>query len=197
MNTTMKNVSRLALSAFLLSAFAADGWAQSSTKGPSGYGSTTANNIVRNNSASRFSADYLRGSLRNRSTASVGTLGVNRKNFLGGISSTPMSRKSKPFASVSRSPSVSPYASLSASRTSPSNYYNNNARSQQPQRRDNMLAIQQQRRLNQLAARAPYSTTGDESRAPTGHVAVFQSLGSYQNTANYFPPPSQPKRRRR
>lgn len=193
MITTIKKLGVLALSAVLCCAFVGEGQAQSSSKG---FGATSVTAFQANNSASRFSVQNVRNSIRNRSASIVGIPGVNQRNFLG--SSSSMSQRSKPFSSVARGPTVSPYLALSAPRASASDYYNL-IRPQQQQRRENqrqqMQTIQQQRRLNQMAARAPYSATGDENSAPTGHVAVFQSLGSYQNTGSYFPPRSQPKKR--
>ena len=162
-----------------------------------GFGTQQTQNLINRNSASRFSSSYIQNSIINRSAATVGVAGVNQRNFLGSTGiSTP---RSKPFSSVTQGPTVSPYLALSAPRASASDYYNV-IRPQQQQRRESQRQqrqdIQQQRRLNQMAARAPFSTTGDENRAPTGHVAVFQSLGSYQNTGGYFPPPSRPKQRR-
>ena len=182
----------LAVFGFVL---ASDALAQSATKN-AGFGTATTNNLIRNSSASRFSVNNIQSSIRRRSVAPVGTLGVNRRNFLG--SSSSQSKRNKPFSSVNRGPTVSPYLALSAPRASASDYYNIVRPQQQAERetrRQQIQSIQQQRRLNQLAARAPYSATGDENSAPTGHVAVFQSLGSFQNTGNYFPPPSPPKQR--
>lgn len=174
---------------------ASNGFAQS---GQNGFGEATVRQLLTNNSAQRFSASTIVQRNLNRASSSfVGVPGVNQRNFLGsGGASSP---RRKPFSSVTQGPAVSPYLALSAPRASASDYYNV-IRPQQQQRRENQRqqrqAIQQQRRLNQMAARAPFSTTGDENRAPTGHVAVFQSLGSYQNTGGYFPPPSRPKQRR-
>ncbi|MEM8947083.1 MAG: hypothetical protein AAGD11_18055 [Planctomycetota bacterium] len=185
----------MVLAAIVCVALASQGFAQSATK-PLGFGTATTQNLLRQNSAARFSSAQIQQSVLNQSTTSVGSAGVNQKNFLNPsiLSSAP---RSKPFSAVTRGPTVSPYLALSAPRASASDYYNVIRPQQQQQaqnQRQQLQAIQQQRRLNQLAARAPFSTTGDENSAPTGHAAVFQSLGSYQNTGGYFPPPSQPKR---
>jgi len=194
MKTTSKNLCVAALFAILLGVIAVEGWAQSGGKG---FGSTSVDRLIRNNSASRFSVGNVQRTLRNRSAAIVGTPGVNQRNFLG-ASSGLLSQRAKPFNSVTRGPTVSPYLALSAPRAAASDYQRI-IRPQQQQQRENQrqqaFAIQRQRQLNKTAARAPYSTTGDENRAPTGHAAVFQSLGSFQNTGRYFPPPSPPKRR--
>lgn len=194
MSTLTKTFGIALLAAFAGIALTADVFAQS---GARGFGTTQAENLIRSNSAERFSAQTVQRSLMQRSTLAVGVPGVNQRNFLGSTA-TPASLRTKPFSAVTRGPAVSPYLALSAPRASASDYYNI-IRPQQQQRRENerqqIRTLQQQRRLNQLAARAPYSTTGDENQAPTGHVAVFQSLGSFQNTGNYFPPPSPPKQR--
>lgn len=194
---TMLHYSKVAtLSAILLSMLTGTSWAQSSTKN-SGFGSAQVANLQNQNSASQFSVGRIQNSIRNRAVGPVGVQGVNARNFLSPTSGS-RSQASKPFSSLTRGPTVNPYLALSAPRASASDYYNLIRPQQQQQRvnqRQQALNIQQQRRLNQLAARAPFSTTGDENSAPTGHAAVFQSLGSYQNTGGYFPPPSQPKQR--
>ncbi len=185
------------LSALLCCLFVSDATAQSGTSA-TGFGSATLKNLQSRNSSAQYSVNQVQNNLRNRSTPSIGTLGVNRRNFLGSGAGNSLSSKSKPFSSVARGPSVSPYLALSAPRASASDYQSiirPQQRKQRENQRQQAFAIQRQRQLNQAAARAPYSTTGDENRAPTGHTAVFQSLGSFQNTGGYFPPPSSPKQR--
>jgi len=191
-------VKTLALSTLLSGVFAVDGFAQSGSKDP-GFGSATLRGLQIRNSASRFSVQNIQNRIRNQAVPAIGTLGVNRRNFLGN-SSSQGSKQPKPFSGISQGPTVSPYLALSAPRASASDYYNIIRPQQQKQsenRRQQAFSIQRQRQLNQMAARAPYSATGDENSAPTGHAAVFQSLGSYQNTGGYFPPPSAPKGRQR
>ena len=192
MTTTIRNLSVAALSAILVVALSGNGWSQAT-----GYGAAQVSSFQGRNSSSHFSVSNIENRIKNRSVSNVGVPGVNRSNFLS-TSSNALSRSSKPFASLNRGPAVSPYLALSAPRASASDYQSI-IRPQQQAQRDNQrqqaFSIQRQRRLNQMAARAPFSTTGDEASAPTGHAAVFQSLGSYQNTGNYFPPPSRPKQR--
>jgi len=192
----MTTIKALALSTLLGSVFAVDGFAQSDSKG---FGSATLGNIRASNSAARFSVNNIQRRIRNQAVPAIGTFGINRRNFLADPSSQ-LSQRSKPFSGISQGPTVSPYLALSAPRASASDYYNIIRPQQQKQRddrRQQAFTIQRQRQLNQMAARAPYSATGDVNSAPTGHAAVFQSLGSYQNTGGYFPPPSAPKGRRR
>lgn len=161
----------------------------------SGYGASSVALIQARNSINRYTVNNVQAAVRNQAVSSVGERGVNLRNYLGSSSGS-LSQRSKPFSASSRGPSVSPYLSLSAPRASASDYYSIiQPEQEREQRRQQRQALLRQRQLNQIAARAPYSTTGDETQAPTGHVAVFQSLGSFQNTGNYFPPPSQPKRR--
>ena len=195
MNGNTRQLRAFLAIAFFLPMLTSEARAQSDQQG---FGNASVAQAIVNNSVQRYSVSNITRSNLNRASSSlVGVPGVNQRNFLGaggGISS-----RSKPFSSVTQGPTVSPYLALSAPRAAASDYYNI-IRPQQQQRRENQRqqrqAIQQQRRLNQMAARAPFSTTGDENSAPTGHVAVFQSLGSYQNTGGYFPPPSRPKQRR-
>ena len=191
----IKNPSAIALALLFCLVFVSDGWAQSATN--SSYGSTVVRNLQSTNSASRFSTKNIQNRLMNQSVVRPGITGINRKNFLGSSSSV-FSQPTKPFAGVSRGPTVSPYLALSSLRSSGSDYQTI-IRPQQQKQRENQraqaFAIRRQHQLNQTAARAPYSATGDANSAPTGHAAVFQSLGSYQNTGNYFQPPTRPKQR--
>ena len=195
-NQTAKNQTAIVLAAILSCVFAGDGWAQSGSN--SGYGSTLVRNIQNTNNASRFSSSHLQNRVKSQSVLRPGVTGINRKNFLGSSSSS-LTRPSKPFSGVSQGPTVSPYLALSSLQSSGSDYQTI-IRPQQQKQRENQraqaFAIRRQHQLNQTAARAPYSATGDANSAPTGHAAVFQSLGSYQNTGNYFQPPSRPKQQR-
>lgn len=192
---TQQKIRVIGFSMLLCVAPAVDVFAQSDTKG---FGEAALGGLRNRNSAARFSVNNIQNSIRNRSVPTVGVRGVNQRNFLGNSPSSSLSQRSKPFSGISQGPTVSPYLALSAPRASASDYYNV-VRPQQQQRQQNqrsqMQSMQKNRQLNQMAARAPYSTRGDENQAPTGHVAVFQSLGSYQNTGGYFPPPSPPKQR--
>lgn len=194
-NTTLK-LGIAALAAVLACVFANEGNAQSTSKG---YGQAISNNYLQSNSASRFSTERIRNSILGQSVTNVGIAGVNSRNFLSSTGSSPLTRPTKPFTGATSRPTVSPYLALSGPRSTASDYYNVVRPQQQLQRqnqRQQAFAIRRQQKLNQMAARAPYSVTGDETRMGTGHAAVFQSLGSFQNTGGYFPPPSQPKRRR-
>jgi len=185
MNWTMRILSVTALSVTSCCIATTSALAQA----PTGFGASQIQTIQNQNSTSQFSVSGITASLRNRAVPLVGVQGVNQRNFLANSPGV-LSPKAKPFSSVTRGPTVNPYLALSAPRASASDYYSIIRPQQQQQKineRQQAIAIQQQRRLNQLAARAPYSATGDANSAPTGHAAVFQSLGSFQNTGGYFP----------
>lgn len=162
--------------------------AQSGTKS---YGTHLMQRQVSINSASQFSTSKIEQRLRNRSVRRA----YNPASSLG--SYRPPASSSKPFSSISRGPSVTPYLALSNSFNQVSDYYNivrpqrqQQTANQQQQRVNQQLQRQHlanQRRLNELAAQGPYNPRGDENSAPTGHAAVFQNLGTYLNTGGYFP----------
>ncbi len=174
---------------YLLLSFAWTAMVACSAQAQSGYTSTQLRSYQNQNSASNYSADTIRQRLLSRSVTNAGVSGVNRRSYL---SSTGPSRKTKPFSSLKRGPTVSPYLSLSGSLNGVSDYYNV-VRPQQQRRRENELQQRQylinEKRLNQIAAQGPYSIQGDQELAPTGHAAVHQyTEGSFQNTGNFFPP---------
>jgi len=156
--------------------------AQSGTKS---YGSNRISELTNRTGASRFSSKFIRDQLTASSVTRVRAAGSN----LGAYKPTSSSFNSKPFSSISRKPTVSPYLALNNSFNQVSDYYNI-VRPQREQQQVNQQLQRQnqanQRRLNQMAAKGPYSTRGDENSAPTGHTAVFQSLGTYLNTGGYF-----------
>lgn len=190
------------MGSFLYCSLAGNGCAQFSTKAENqleseGFGAAQVSRFKVRAGASQYSVSNIQNRLSRQSVSAAGVRGVNQRNFLSATTNT-LSRPSKPFSGVKQGPTISPFLALSSPRASASDYQTL-IRPQQRARRENdreqAYALQRRRSLNQMAARAPFSTTGDDQRAPTGHAAVFQSLGSYQNTGNYFPPPSQPKQR--
>ena len=150
--------------------------------------------FITTNSASRFSSNYFQKNLQNRTTrgtrSPAASLGSYQPPSATGFSS-------KPFSSISRAPTVSPYLALNNTFNQASAYYTS-VRPQQEQQRMNQQLQRQglanQHRLNQMAATGPYSPRGDEDAAPTGHVSVFQSLGTYLNTGGYFSGAPVPRR---
>lgn len=86
----------------------------------------------------------------------------------------------KPFANVTAAPTISPYLGLFNEGFGEFNDldYQTIVRPQIQQQQFNQQ-IQRQtqainRRVNALAARNPYNTTGNQSMMPTGHAATFQ-----------------------
>jgi len=158
--------------------------------GKKDYGQSIASrnsgsNYAARYSGSRFTSASIINRLNMRSSGRTGLLATLPS--LG--SYKPPAKSSKPFSTISRSPTVSPYLALNNSFNQVSDYYNI-VRPQREQRRVNQQLQRQnqsnQRRLNKLAASGPYNPKGNQNAAPTGHSAVFQSLGSYLNTGGYF-----------
>ena len=152
----------------------------------SGSSSFELARIKRRNSVSQYSINTIQN--RARSVRGFGAGGVNRRTY-GGASSSPP--RSKPFSSINRGPTVSPYLALSGSLNSVSDYYNI-VRPQREQARENARLQRQtlsnQRRLNQIASRGPYDVQGNDNLAPTGHRATFMFFDNFQSTGNFFPP---------
>ncbi|MCA9230493.1 MAG: hypothetical protein KDA57_07570 [Planctomycetales bacterium] len=153
------------------------------------YGGFTSKSFINTNSTARFSTSQLQSQVRTRSIR-------NDRVALPNLGSYRPRSSSKPFSSISRAPTVSPYLALNNSFDQASSYYTS-VRPQQQQYQMNQQLQRQglanQHRLNQMAARGPYSPRGDEDSAPTGHVAVFMNLGTYLNTGSYFAGPPTPR----
>ncbi len=151
----------------------------------SGTSSFELDRFQHRNSISSFSSQRFIN--RAQSVTRFGAGGVNRRTY-GGASSP--QRQQKPFSSINRGPTVSPYLALSGSLNSVSDYYNI-VRPQQEQARANerlqRQTLSNQRRLNQLAAQGPYNLQGDDSLAPTGHSASYMFFGNFQSTGSFFP----------
>ena len=172
----------------------------SSAFGQGGFAQSELNRLKNSSRASFYSIEREQSRNITSSITRAGVGGVNRQNFTGGLSSVQSPQRRKPFAGVTQGPTVSPYLSLSGRFATASDFQSSirpsrdaeRARIAQ-QRRD----IQNQRRLNQLAAQPAINITGNQDSAPTGHSAVFlNNAGSFQNTGGYYPPPSRPRRGR-
>ncbi len=155
----------------------------------SNYAASALRGFQNQNSASRFSVNRIQSRLSSQSVIRPGVAGVNLRSYSGNISS---SQRSKPFSTLNRGPAVSPYLALSNSFNQVSDYYN----VVRPQREQARVNQQQQRRslanqsrLNQIAARGPYSLQGDQNLAPTGHSATYMFFDNFQSTGSYYPPP--------
>jgi len=155
--------------------------------------------IQRQNSSVQFSADQMNRQVLNRAAPMVGVRGVNMRNFMQ--PSGNQGPTSKPFSGIDRGPSVTPYLSLANPfNTVAGDEFFTQIRPQREQAQQRQRAQQtarqqavQQRRLSQAAAMGPYSITGSEEFAPTGHGATFMQMGAFQNTGGYFAPMTQPK----
>lgn len=184
---------RVLFSAIVLSALQSGlGLAQTPTT--SSYTNSLLNGIRNQNSASRYSVANIQRQNLNSSVAPIGVPGINRMTF-GSINGN-MSAPRKPFSTLQRGPSVSPYLALSNPFTSSTDYYSIIKPQQEQRRMTQQLARQQymqEKKLNQIAAQGPYSIQGDEERAGTGHPSAYMYLGNFMTTGNYFPPPTQPK----
>ena len=173
-------------------------------------GNVSAQSDTRNFGAIRASEFKTRNSAAWHNTSRIQTnlnqFSVTRSRF---APRTPPVRRSssqpvnKPFSTISRGPTVSPYLALSNPRGQVSDYFNiikpqrEQRRLNQQQQRVNQQLLRQnlanQHRLNQLAAEGPFDPRGSEFFAPTGHAAGHMQLGNYLNFGGYFPPPTSPK----
>ncbi|HYO25757.1 MAG TPA: hypothetical protein VEQ85_12510 [Lacipirellulaceae bacterium] len=156
----------------LLAAEAA--WAQK----PVNYAENTLNSIYANNSARGFSSERIRNNIYNRTVPTYNFSSANRGLFNSGGAT-----RSKPFTGLGGGSSVSPWLALTEPFTSSANNYYTNVRPQLDQQRINQQLAsrnqQMQRQLNSMAAQGPYSTTGNENMAPTGHAAAYMNYGGY------------------
>lgn len=150
------------------------------------YGTQTVGSFVRQNSAAFFSRSQINNSILNRAVPLYGFSNANRGVLNNAFSTRPQSKPQKPFSNVQRGgTNVTPYIGLLSENpfnSSVTNYYAL-VRPQIEQQRQNEQIMKQniaiQRRLNDIAAMAPYNPAGSEQMAPTGHVAVYQNMGGF------------------
>jgi hypothetical protein len=175
-----------------------DGSALFAQAAMSNYASTQLNMLKNQNSASAYTiANFRQQSISN----AIGTTGVPGVNFRTyGLQPANLSSRRKPFSGAQMSPTVSPYLALSNPFATATDYYNI-VRPQQEQRRINQQMAQrqssQEKQLTKMAAQGPYSITGNEDMAPTGHNAGYMQYGAYSDTGTYFPAPTKPQSQRR
>ncbi len=152
-----------------------------------GYGDSRISQLQTATSAANFTTDRIRGSVINNSLprSPVG-------QFSTGVVSNALGRASKPFSSISRGPSVTPYLALDNPFTSPATSYYTQIRPQLEQQRINQQQQRQnqllQRQISQFTSQAPYNPAGSENMAPTGHASVFM------NHAGYYTMPQPPRK---
>ena len=157
------------------------------------YTKNRLNSLVRRNSVKQHSSQRYQNRAYTQSVPQYRQFtGTNRQSFSSfGQSQQRTRKKNKPFSSVSRGPSVTPYLGLTGLPTGGATNYYANVKPQLEQQRVNQRAQQQnlkfQHQLNQMAAQAPFDPKGSEQMAPTGHAAVYLNLGGY------YPEPPQPR----
>jgi hypothetical protein len=100
-----------------------------------------------------------------------------------GLLNGALGRPNKPFSTISRGPSVTPYLALDQPFANSATNYYTLVRPQLEQQRINQQMQRQtelmQRQLSQVTSRPPYDPQGSEMMAPTGHGAVYMNYGSY------------------
>jgi hypothetical protein len=159
-----------------------------------GYAATELNQIQSVGNANIYSTDRIRNSVYNAALPNLGAgAGIG-----GNLFKNVLNRPNKPFASVSKGPSVTPYLALDQPFTNTATQYYTQVRPQLEQQRLNQQMQHQsqmmQRQLSEVTARPPYDPRGSEYLAPTGHAAGFMSLGNYMNYGGYYQQP-RPARR--
>jgi hypothetical protein len=109
-----------------------------------------------------------------------------------------MARPTKPFSSISKGPTVTPYLQLDRPFSNTATDYYTLVRPQLEQQRINQQmqrdTQQMQRQLSEVTSRPPINVEGSEYMAPTGHAAAFMSMGGFMNYGGYYPMP-RPRRR--
>ena len=155
------------------------------------YSQTQMNALKNRNSAAAYSSQSIKSQVFNSVVPQYSFSSVNRGMFKGAMTGP---GKSKPFSHVNQGPNASPYLGLLADNpfTSTTTNYFNHVRPQIEQQKVNEKLMQQnlkmQQQLTAAAAQPPYSATGSEDRAPTGHAAVYQNNGGvYGNPGGYYP----------
>jgi hypothetical protein len=114
-----------------------------------------------------------------------------------GLGSTTGSRGSKPFSSYSSAPTVSPYLNLFRTDLNTGSNFNYSTlvepqlQQQQVNQQLQRAAVQQNRKLQSIAAQADFNPEGSKDEYPTGHQTVFNYYGHY-----YTAPQARPKQRR-
>jgi hypothetical protein len=147
------------------------------SRAQTGFAAAEISRLSTSANAATYSADRIR---KNATTAPVLRSGLGHYSP-GAVSN--FGRASKPFSSISKGPSVTPYLALDNPFTSPATSYYTQIRPQMEQQRVNQEQQRQnqllQRQMSQYTAIRPYDPTGSEMRAPTGHAAVHMNYGGY------------------
>ncbi len=160
------------------------------SRAQAGAAATEISRLQLPNSPANFTADRLRDQVVNRAVPQFGLRNVN----VGAVGNA-LGRANKPFSSIAKGPSVTPYLALDNPFTSPATSYYTQIRPQMEQQRINQQQERQnqvmQRQISQYSALQPYDPTGSDARAPTGHASVYMNYGGYYTT----PAPAGARRR--
>jgi hypothetical protein len=140
------------------------------------YTANYMNSLRQNNSAGAFTTRQIQNQIVSRTVPQYGFSTANRDVFGG-------SPLSKPFRNAGGGGGVSPWLALSQPFSSPTTNYYTQVRPQLDQQRANQQQAirneQVRRQLTSMAARGPFSSTGNQNMAPTGHAAVYMNYGGY------------------
>jgi len=156
------------------------------------YTDTTLRAIMGRNSTARFNSQFFENQAVSQAIPRYAFSEVNRNLANLTMGSVVRQPQFKPFSSVQRGPTVTPYLDLSNPYTSTANSFYTNVSPRLAEERAREVAMKQQmsrqRDLNSAAAKGPYDPQGSDKMAPTGHSAVFMNYGG-------FFPQSAPRRR--
>lgn len=187
---------RFILGIAVVAAMASESMAQGSL-----YTTNQVNQFKTRSSASGFTSERMSKAVINSAVPRYNFSTVNQGALRGAIgpvggrpAGSAIGSRPKPFANANTGPSTSPYLGLLSDTpfTSTTTNYFTKVRPQIEQQKMNekLMAqnMQLQQKLQAAASQGPYSTTGSEDRAPTGHAAVYMNNGgTYGNHGGYFP----------
>ncbi|HEX6961869.1 MAG TPA: hypothetical protein VF175_08390, partial [Lacipirellula sp.] len=129
----------------------------SQAQAQSGYAAKEINRIQSLNDSSTFSSNYIRESVYRNAGPRLGLSATVSRNLFGNA----LNRPNKPFSSVSKGPSVTPYLALDQPFTNSATQYYTQIRPRQEQQRLNQQMERQaqlmQRQLSEVTARPPYN----------------------------------------
>jgi hypothetical protein len=152
-----------------------------------GYATSEVNRLQGSSNPAAYSASRLRANVVNSSVPRYSFAGVT-----AGLNQNVLGTTSKPFSSIQRGPSVTPYLAFDQPFSNTATSYYTQIRPQLEQQRINQQMQRQQqqmqRQMGEITSRPPYDPQGSENMAPTGHASVYMNYGGY-----YTPPA--PKRR--
>jgi len=146
-----------------------------------GFASSEMSRLQSTSNPGNFTAEAMRSKVINQAVPRFGN-----SSLRVGAASTTLGRANKPFSSIAKGPSVTPYLALDNPFTSPATSYYTQIRPQMEQQRINQQQERQnmlmQRQISQYTALQPYDPTGSDARAPTGHASVYMNYGGYYTT---------------